>query len=174
MTDSVSGNVQKPKRKLWPWFLGGCLLLIVLVIGGIFAAGYWGISKLGEMAQAGFEENAVVIEQFGEIQNVSMNFAASGENNGQFIVFDVEGEKGKGSIAMDKDAVEQGGAGRLLIITTPNGEVIEVDLTGGDSVQMEEMMGEEEILNDESMDSMSDESMDDSMEEPADEADPAN
>ena len=46
MTDSVSGNVQKPKRKLWPWFLGGCLLLIVLVIGGIFAAGRNGPGRL--------------------------------------------------------------------------------------------------------------------------------
>ena len=123
-------NADKPKRKLWPWFLGGCLLLIVLVVGGIVGVGFWGMGKFGDLVQEGFKDHPAVIEHFGTLESVNMDFQATSQADGQSVVFAVTGSKGKGQIAIPKtemESMESGEGAQVFVITTPTGEQVEVD-----------------------------------------------
>lgn len=113
-----------PQRKIWPWALGGCLLLLVvgaLAVGGI---AWFGFKQLGAQTQSVVQGLPGVEEHFGVVSDAGMDLAAMGQQPGS-MVFTITGEKGKGTLRVLMDP--QSGAFRSATLTLPNGETREID-----------------------------------------------
>lgn len=121
-----------PKRSIWPWALGGCLLLVVLVVGGFIAAIWFGLSAFKDQATAAISEHPVVVEHFGTVSDVSLDFAAmstpQADPNNQAIVVNITGSNGTGqaTVIMRNNP---GGDPTFVsaTLTLPNGETLELD-----------------------------------------------
>ena len=115
-------NAQKPKRKLWPWFLGGCLLL-VLVGGVLVAALFWfGIKAVGTQARDSIASLPAVQQNFGALADASFDTSALAQG---MMAFSLRGELGEGRLAIRLDP--ETGAFDSATLTLPNGEVRELD-----------------------------------------------
>lgn len=114
----------KPQRKLWPWFLGGCLMLLLL--GGLAIGGmtWFGLKAFGSQTATTVQAIPGVQEHFGTISDAGMDFGAMGSNPGA-MVFKITGEKGDGRLTIQMDP--QTKAFRSATLTLPNGETREVD-----------------------------------------------
>jgi hypothetical protein len=112
------------KRKLWPWFLGGCLLLILLAVGGFVAIGWFGVKALGSATKDVVASVPAVTEHFGAVTDAGMDFAAMGTTPGA-MVFKITGEKGEGRLSIQLDPATQ--QFQSATLTLPNGEVHELD-----------------------------------------------
>ena len=118
----------KPKRKLWPWFLGGCLVLIVIgavAIGGLFYFGAKAVSAGGKEIVA---QVPAVQEHFGAISDAGMDFGAmmaAGQAGKSVMIFNITGEKGTGKLEIQLDQATQ--QFQSATITLPSGEVHTVD-----------------------------------------------
>ncbi|QDT13881.1 hypothetical protein [Planctomycetes bacterium K23_9] len=129
---SNGGPVQPKKTNTWLWvfgIIGGLGLLAVMVCCGV---GYYGYSKGTQMVademKGQLAGNAVIEENIGEINSMSMNLSAVIEeakkqqeagNDGAppSMVFDIEGSKG---------------SGRILMKNEPGGQPNEVELVMAD------------------------------------------
>lgn len=121
-----------PKRSIWPWALGGCLLLVVLVVGGIIAAVWFGYSAFKDQATAAISEHPVVVEHFGTVSDVSLDFAAMGtpqaDPNNQAIVVNITGSNGTGKATVIMRNNPGGDPSFVsATLTLPNGETLELD-----------------------------------------------
>ena len=121
-----------PKRPIWPWALGGCLLLIVLVVAGILGLAWWGINAFKDQAAAVVTEHPVVVEHFGTVSDVSLNFEAMGtaqaDPNEQAIVVDITGTNGTGqAVVIMRNNPGGEPAFVRATLTLPNGDELELD-----------------------------------------------
>lgn len=119
-------NATKP-RKLWPWFLGGCLLLVLLAIGAFVAMAWFGMKMMGDGAKQAVSGVPLVQEHFGRVEDVSMDFGGlmeAGQAGQQAMVFRLRGEKGEGRLVITMDPA---GGFQSATVTLPNGEVHELD-----------------------------------------------
>jgi hypothetical protein len=114
---------QKP-RKLWPWFLGGCLLLVVLGVAAVVGVGWFGLKAMGSATKDVVATVPVVQEHFGVVSDAGMDFAAMGTTPGA-MVFKITGDKGEGRLAIQLDPVTQ--EFQSATLTLPNGETREID-----------------------------------------------
>ena len=105
-----AGMTPPPKRSSpWPWILGigGGFLLAGLLCCGCFGGFIWfGVGQMTEMVKQQISDDPVVREHLGEVQSVTTNMMAIGEEQqknppapGQnVLVFDVVGTKGSGQL----------------------------------------------------------------------------
>jgi hypothetical protein len=115
------------KRKLWPWFLGGCLLLILLAVGAFVAVGYFGLKALGTATKDVIANVPAVQEHFGAVSDAGMDFGAMSASGGSAMVFKITGEKGEGRLSIQLDPATQ--QFKSATLTLPNGDVHEIDQT---------------------------------------------
>jgi hypothetical protein len=118
----------KPKRKLWPWFLGGCLTLIVL--GGLAVAAmfYFGAKAVSAGGREIVAQVPAVQEHFGAVTDAGMDFGAmmeAGQTGKSVVIFNITGEKGEGRLVIETDQATQ--AFKSATLTLPSGETVEVD-----------------------------------------------
>jgi hypothetical protein len=116
------------KRKLWPWFLGGCLTLIVL--GGLAVAAmfYFGAKAVSAGGKEIVSQVPAVEEHFGAVTDAGMDFGAMMEASqaGQSVmIFNITGEKGEGRLVIETDPATQ--AFKSATLNLPSGETVEVD-----------------------------------------------
>ncbi|WP_397608624.1 hypothetical protein [Silanimonas sp.] len=116
------------KRKLWPWFLGGCLTL--LVVGGLAIAAmfYFGAKAVSAGGKEIVSQVPAVQEHFGAVTEAGMDFGAMMEASqaGQSVmIFNITGEKGEGRLVIETDQATQ--AFKSATLTLPSGETLEVD-----------------------------------------------
>jgi hypothetical protein len=87
----------------WVWWLSGGLVMalmlagaLVLLLGGLVSSG-WGMFT--EQAQAALQEQPVVRERIGRIQEMDLDFIATGNAPGsEEFVFRVRGDRGHGTV----------------------------------------------------------------------------
>ena len=120
------------QRKIWPWALGGCLLVVVLGIGAIVAAGYFGMKVMGSATKDIVASVPAVQEHFGTVTDAGMDFSAMGANPGQ-MVFKITGAKGEGLLKIQLDPATQ--QFQSATLTLPNGDVHELDQATLDKLQ---------------------------------------
>lgn len=118
----------KPKRKLWPWFLGGCLTLII--VGGLAVAAmfYFGAKAVSAGGREIVAQVPAVQEHFGAVTDAGMDFGAmmeAGQTGKSVVVFNITGEKGEGRLVIETDQATQ--AFKAATLTLPSGETVEVD-----------------------------------------------
>lgn len=116
------------KRKLWPWFLGGCLTLIVL--GGLAVAAmfYFGAKAVSAGGKEIVGQVPAVQEHFGAVTDAGMDFGAmmeAGQSGKSVVIFNITGEKGEGRLVIETDQATQ--AFKSATLTLPSGETVEVD-----------------------------------------------
>ena len=118
----------KPKRKLWPWFLGGCLTL--LVVGGLAVAAmfYFGAKAVSAGGKEIVAQVPAVQEHFGAVTDAGMDFGAmmeASQAGRSVMIFNITGEKGEGRLVIETDQATQ--AFKSATLTLPSGETLEVD-----------------------------------------------
>ena len=116
------------KRKLWPWFLGGCLTLIVL--GGLAVAAmfYFGAKAVSAGGKEIVAQVPAVQEHFGAVTDAGMDFGAmmeASQAGRSVMIFNITGEKGEGRLVIETDQATQ--AFKSATLTLPSGETVEVD-----------------------------------------------
>lgn len=112
------------QRKIWPWALGGCLVLLLLgalAIGGFF---WFGLKQFGGQAQASVQALPGVSENFGTVTDAGIDWAAMGTNPNA-LVFNITGERGNGRLVVTLDP--QSRQFQSATLTLPNGETREID-----------------------------------------------
>lgn len=114
----------KPKRKLWPWFLGGCLVLVLIGVAAFIGVGYLGAKWMGAAAKETLAGIPVVEENFGTVTDAGMDLMALGTTPGS-MVFKITGEKGEGRLSIQVNPATQEFESATL--TLPNGEVHDID-----------------------------------------------
>ena len=118
----------KPKRKLWPWFLGGCLVLILLGVGAVVGLGYFGMKAVSAGGKEIVAQVPAVQEHFGAVTDAGMDFGAmmeAGQTGKSVVIFNITGEKGEGRLIIETDQATQ--AFKSATLTLPSGETVEVD-----------------------------------------------
>jgi|GEM_PF-5380673 len=107
---------QKSKSGCWIWAI--VILIIGTVLGGIGCCGgffYFGLNVFNEEIKAQIKDNAILQEQLGELESMSVNFVKTGEaNNDDVIVYDVKGSKASGTLAVEHTS---NGAGDILVVS---------------------------------------------------------
>jgi hypothetical protein len=116
--NSPAPNAGKP-RKLWPWFLGGCLLLVLLGVVALVAVGWFGMKMMGDATRKIVAEVPLVEEHFGKVTDAGMDFGGMGSQPGA-MVFRIVGEKGEGRLVITLDPSTSQFQSATLIL--PNGE----------------------------------------------------
>lgn len=117
-----------PKRKLWPWFLGGCLVLILLAGAAVVGLGYFGMQAMGSATKDVVASVPAVQEHFGTVTDAGMDFGAmmeAGQAGKSVVIFNITGEKGTGRIVVETDQATQ--QFKSATLTLPNGESLELD-----------------------------------------------
>lgn len=114
----------KPQRKIWPWALGGCLLLVLLAVGAFVGLGYFGLKAMGSATANVVSQVPAVQEHFGAVTDAGMDFSAMGANPGA-MVFKITGEKGEGLLKIQLDPATQ--EFQSATLTLPSGEIHELD-----------------------------------------------
>ena len=120
------------KRKLWPWFLGGCLVLVLIAVAAVAGLGYFGLKAMGSATKEIVASVPAVQEHFGAVTDAGMDFAAMGSSPGA-MVFKITGEKGEGRLTIQMDQATQ--QFQSATLTLPNGEVHELDATTLDQLK---------------------------------------
>jgi len=118
----------KPKRKLWPWFLGGCLVLILVGVAAVAGLGYFGLKAAGSATKDIVASVPAVQEHFGTVTDAGMDFGAmmeAGKTGQSVVIFNITGEKGEGRIVVETDQATQ--QFKSATLTLPNGESLELD-----------------------------------------------
>ena len=88
------------------------LLLGFIGIVGIGSLGFWGLDMFTEQARDALDENPVIQEHIGKIDQIDMDFTATGAASGDdTFVFEISGPRGKGVvtaefITIDEDSEE--------------------------------------------------------------------
>lgn len=113
-------------RRIWPWALGGCLVLVLLAVVGFVALGWFGLKAMGSATKDVMATVPAVQEHFGAINDAGMDFGAIGTNPGA-LTFNITGEKGTGTLVVQIDP--QTRAFQSATLTLPNGETREIDTT---------------------------------------------
>lgn len=118
----------KPQRKLWPWFLGGCLLLLLIGAVAIGAVLYFGAKAISAGTKELVGNVPAVREHFGAVSEAGLDLGAmteAGQAGQSIMVFRIAGEKGEGRLSIQLDPATQ--AFQSATLTLPNGEVHELD-----------------------------------------------
>lgn len=119
---------EKPKRKLWPWFLGGCLVLILLAVAAFVGLGYFGMKAMGSATKEMVASVPVVQEHFGTVTDAGMDMGAimeAGQTGKSVLAFTITGDKGEGRLVIEMDQATQ--QFKAATLTLPNGEAMELD-----------------------------------------------
>jgi hypothetical protein len=119
----------KPKRKLWPWFLGGCLTLIVLGVAAFVGLGYFGMKAMGTATKDMVASVPAVQEHFGTITDAGMDMGAimeAGQTGKSVLAFTITGDKGDGRLVIEMDQTTQ--QFKSATLTLPSGEAMELDV----------------------------------------------
>lgn len=139
---------QPPQQKSRTGLLIGCgiagVLGLLVCCGGISMLGFFGMGAVAQLLQAEIENSPTVIEHFGQIESMSMNLGATGNEaqnvqpgSGSPLVFDVQGSKGSGQVVIVQSSDGQGVSSAVLI--TDDGTRYPVELTGGNDFEEVDM-----------------------------------
>jgi hypothetical protein len=123
---------QPPKRSnAWLWILlgvGGTMLVVCCGCVGLFALGY---SQMGKPLMAQLNADPTAQQHLGTVTKAEFDFVAStqatekakGAGGGNVMVFNVEGDKGKGVVQ-----AKQAPAGTLhdAVLVLPSGEQVDL------------------------------------------------
>ncbi|MGL6290179.1 MAG: hypothetical protein ACRC2H_05790 [Silanimonas sp.] len=118
----------KPQRKLWPWFLGGCLVLILLGVAAVVGLGYFGMQAMGTATKDMVANVPAVQEHFGTVTDAGMDMGAvmeAAQAGKSVMAFTITGDKGQGRLVIEMDQATQ--QFKSATLTLPNGEVRELD-----------------------------------------------
>ena len=112
----ANGNV-----KVLGWLALAAVVLVAVGIGGLL---YWGWGLYAEQAKAELNNNPVIQQYIGNIEEMSLNFGASSDiDDEDTFVFDVKGAKGEGVVTAEFVTIdhetEELRSGTLRL---PNGE----------------------------------------------------
>lgn len=138
----------QPPKKGNRGLLIGCgvagFLGMLLCCGGFAMLGFFGLGVVGDVVQAEVENSPTIIENIGEIDSMSLNLAATGEEAqgiqpGQAtpMVFDVKGSKGDGKIVAQQSRTGQGIDSAVLVL--PSGERLPIELASGNAEELEDI-----------------------------------
>lgn len=117
-------------RKLWPWFLGGCLLLLLAGVLAFAAIVYFGAKMIGTASRDIVGGIPLVQEHFGTITSADLDtnlgaLMAAGGSGKAALSINITGEKGVGVLTIQIDPISQQFSSATL--TLPNGEVRQLD-----------------------------------------------
>lgn len=140
--------VQPPPKKGGKGLLIGCgiasLLGMLVCCGGFAMLGYFGLGVVGDVVQAEVENSPTIIEHIGEIDSMSLNLTATGEEAqgvepGQAapMVFDVQGSKGSGMIVAQQSRTSPGINSAVLVL--PSGERFPIELASGSAEELDDI-----------------------------------
>ena len=122
-----SPSAAAPKRRIWPWALGGCLILLLLAGGALVAIGWFGVKALGSATKDVLAGVPAVSENFGPLQDAGFDWGAMGQATAKgehVMIYAITGEKGRGSLRIDLDPATQ--AFRSATLTLSDGQVREL------------------------------------------------
>lgn len=137
-TSSSFGPQQPPpkKSKAWLWILVGVGLAGVLGLVCCGGLGLWGFSLgtqvLGDELKKAVAGNADVQQHLGDVESVSMNIMATGEEGPkrpgrQVLVFDAKGSTGSGKFIVEQSRNPQpGDMFEKIDLKLPSGETVSV------------------------------------------------
>jgi len=117
----------KKKTNVWLWVIGiiGGLGLVAAIVccGGSYWAFNFGMGKVAETVKTDLMGNPVIGEHIGDIEDLSMNLTATGE----------EQQNGAKPNTMVLDAKGSKGSGKLIVTPGPGGgfDTIELELPDG-------------------------------------------
>jgi len=114
----------KPRRKIWPWALGGCLLVLLIGVVTVGALIYFGAKAIAAGSREVVAQVPAVQEHFGPLTGVGMDWGAMTANPGT-MVLKLTGAKGEGRLLIQTDPATM--QFRSATLTLPNGEVHELD-----------------------------------------------
>lgn len=126
-TGQPAAPTVKKKSNVWLWVIGiiGGLGLVAAIAccGSVFWAYNFGMGKVAEAVKADLMGNPVIGEHIGDIEELSMNLTATGEeqqNGGKpnTMVMDVKGSKGSGQLILTPG---QGGGFSTIELELPDG-----------------------------------------------------
>ena len=90
----------------------GCLVAIVIVlvlgVAGAFFIGRWGLSLVAEEVKRDIRDHPVVLEHIGDIEECTVNLAATGAEGEEAFVFDLKGSKSHGELQAVIETGEDG------------------------------------------------------------------
>jgi hypothetical protein len=118
----------KPQRKLWPWFLGGCLLLILLAVAAFVGLGYFGMKAMGSAGKDIVAAVPGMEEHFGTVTDAGMDMGAimeASQTGKSVMAFKITGDKGEGRLVIEIDPATS--QFKSATLTLPNGETRELD-----------------------------------------------
>lgn len=98
----------EPKRRRWPWIIGGIVLggglTVVLLCAGL---GWYGWSVLSEQYRVAMNRNPVIVEHLGEVREIEIDLGATGDEPGEDVfVYRAIGAKGTGVVTAEFHTVD--------------------------------------------------------------------
>jgi hypothetical protein len=130
------GPQQPPPKKsnIWLWLLGGFGLAGVLFCGCCGGFFYFGLSQVNNAMQQEVAGHPDIAKHLGEIQSMSMNVIATGEETDKrgdgvsVLVYDVKGSNGKKGQLLGAQArnPQPGDFFQQIDLKLPSGEVISI------------------------------------------------
>ena len=116
----------------------GCILIVLAIVGGggvLLCCGgggfmaWFGTRMLGEVVTKSLKDHPVIKEHLGELESMSIDFSATGENNEQdTIVFQAKGSKGTGTLYVKTNQGNGDKPVESARLKLPNGQIIPIDL----------------------------------------------
>jgi hypothetical protein len=107
---------------------GAIVTVVVLVVGGI----WWGVGMYLGQAQTAVENNPVVIEHIGVIQDFDLDLTATGELPDDIFEFDIKGSKANGTVQLategdgpDSERIVQG---KLILDSGEEFDLMDVEI----------------------------------------------
>lgn len=117
------------KRAIWPWFLGGCLLIVLLAVVALGLLGWFGLKMAGSAMSTGMSQTMAkvpgVTEHFGTLSDVSVDWAATTASGGRAMVVDITGSQGKGELRIEVDPINGSFTGASIVL--PDGRTLGLD-----------------------------------------------
>jgi hypothetical protein len=131
-------GLEPPRKKsnAWIWFLGGIAvagILAVVCCGGVGIFGFtFGTKVIGDELKKEVADHPEVQKHLGEVESVSMNLMASGEEGQkrpgqQVLVFDAKGSAGSGQFIVEQNPAPQpGNVFKKIDLRLPSDETISI------------------------------------------------
>ncbi len=120
-----------PKRAKWPWFLGGCLILVLIIGAVVVGLGWFAVKQVSNTMTNAINNVPAVQENFGNVTDIGVDLGAISEakkrGEKDIIYVTITGSKGKGRIVLKTDEATK----RFSKVTLelPDGQTLDIDPT---------------------------------------------
>ena len=111
----------------------GCIIAVIVTLvlvvggglGGCFVLYQFGMNILGEQVVADIEDNPVILEHLGTIEEIDIDLTATAaESDDDVLVFEVTGTKGEGRLVVQTWSTDDAEEVQWGMLRLPSGEKI--------------------------------------------------